>query len=897
MAQSSTAALTPMMEQYKAIKREHPDSFLFFRLGDFYEMFFEDAEQVSRELGLTLTAREAGKGKKVPMCGVPYHAANRYVARLVRKGYKVTICEQMEAPKPGKKIVRREVIRTITPGTVLENSLLHEKTANYITVFHLNEKELGLCVCDVTTGEFKATRTDRADENKLWDELKRLSPAECLISEKILTEALKEKLSSHVSPALTLTPLEDSFFDDDSYRYLCGHFQTRTLDGFGVRVDSVISSCAAALLRYIEKTQKSKSQQIVSISTYALSDFLFMDSSTRRNLELLQTLRDGTGGGEGTLLSVLDRTKTAMGSRLLRSWISQPLLQVERIRGRLSAVEEFFKSSPLRETLRELLKDIYDLERLLSRLVYGTANPRDLIALKNSLGKIPEIRETLKDARSPMLQGLEGALDDLRDVFTLIERAILDDPSPSTKEGSIVKPGYSGEADELRLAKTEGKKWMAKLEAKEKEQTGIKSLKVGFTGVFGYYIEVTKPNLHLVPQNYVRKQTTANGERFLTQELKEMEDKILGAEEKLNALEHDIFQRVRGEVCKQSHRLQQTARALATLDVLSALSEAASAEGYCKPAVTDGNEIVIRAGRHPVVEKVQTDERFVPNDVLMDTDQNQLLLITGPNMAGKSTYLRQTALIVLMAQMGSFVPAESARIGAVDRLFTRVGAHDDLAFGKSTFMVEMVEVANILHNATEKSLAVLDEIGRGTSTYDGLSIAWAVIEFLCEEKGKKPRTLFASHYHELTKLEGRLQGLKNHTVAVKEEGEKIIFLRKIIPGAADRSYGIHVARLAGLPEEVLNRARILLSELEVSRSQTQPSQVSPFPKWGQRGGAEENQEGITPKLSPDQLSFFQEELSRKDLETLLREISSLNLDAITPLEALNFLAQLKKRVG
>lgn len=872
------ANLTPMMQQYLDTKEQYKDCILFFRLGDFYEMFFSDAETASRELEITLTGRDCGLPERAPMCGVPFHAADTYIARLIAKGYKVAVCEQVEDPALAKGIVRREVIRVVTPGTVTDSSMLDDRKNNYLMSIYKNGYYFGVAVVDVTTGDFSATGITWGNTfGKLVDEIAKYSPSEIIANSAFLDDAalagpVRKRFNSYISS------LEDVHFSDEAaYAKFQAKFgeDARTKDGGGLSANA-----AGALLEYLEQTQKVNLEHIQKINLYKSEEFMLLDVSTRRNLELTETMREKSK--KGTLLWVLDRTMTSMGGRTLRRWVEQPLLNLGDIQERLEAVEEFKDKFMVRMELRELLKRVYDVERLMGKVILGSANCRDLIALKNSIGQVPYIKELLSDCSSALAARNNERSDPLEDVYGLIDRAIIDDPPLAVKEGMIIKTGFDPEVDRLRKASTEGKDWVAALEAAEREKTGIKSLKVGFNKVFGYYIEVTKSYFHLVPEGYIRKQTLANCERYITQELKEMEDTILGAEEKVIALEYNIFCDIKARISAEVRRIKETAACTAELDALCSLAEVADREGYCKPSVSVGGKIEIIEGRHPVVEKMLEQGAFVPNDTFLDTEENRLSIITGPNMAGKSTYMRQVALIVLMAQVGSFVPAKSAEIGLADRIFTRVGASDDLAAGQSTFMVEMSEVANILSNATSRSLLILDEIGRGTSTYDGLSIAWAVIEYISDREKVGSRTLFATHYHELTELEGKLTGIKNYCISVKEKGEDIIFLRKIIRGGADGSYGIQVARLAGVPQPVLERARELLKELEdadISKKETRLRR-NRMPIEGQ-------------------LDLFSINSGIKMRSEALEELKALDVSTLTPLDALNVLYRLqqKARIG
>ncbi len=791
-----------MMRQWHSFKRRYRDAIIFFRAGDFYEMFHEDAEIAARELGIALTSRGRERGKPVPLAGVPYHAMETYLAKLVRKGYKVAICEQVEDPKQAKGVVRREVVRVVTPGTLMEESLLEEKSNNYLGAVLVDKGRAGVALADLSTGEFAC---GEFSEEEALNQLTALSPAECLLPAS--AGELAERLRKHLRETF-FNPLPEESFESSTARALLEeHFGVASLEGFGVAELKLGVACAGAVLRYLRETQKGALPHITRLRRLSTKEHMLLDASTLRHLEIIRNLRDGSA--KGTLLEVMDRTATAMGARLLRRWLLSPLTSAERINRRLDAVEELYSDYLLQEELYEALREVYDLERLCSRIASGSANARDLVALKNSLRAVPAIKKLLSGCRSALLREIAAQLHPLEELAEEIDLAIVPEPPASVREGGIIRQGYSEELDKLREAATQGKRWLAELEQRERRRTGIASLKVGYNSVFGYYIQVTKPNLHLVPSDYIRKQTLANAERFVTPELKEKEALILGAEERAAKLEYELFSELREKAASKVEELQSTARALARLDVLLSFARVARERGYVKPEVDEGEVIEIREGRHPVVEVYERE--FVPNDAYLD-GREQILIITGPNMAGKSTYLRQVALIVLLAQVGSFVPASSARIGVVDRIFTRVGASDDLTLGRSTFMVEMQEAANILNNASRRSLVILDEIGRGTSTFDGLSIAWAMVEYLHERIGAK--TLFATHYHHLTELEQLLPRVRNYHIAVKEQGSEIIFLRKIMPGSVDKSYGIHVARLAGLPREVIESATQVLRRLE-----------------------------------------------------------------------------------
>lgn len=799
--------LTPMMQQYLEIKESCKDCILFFRLGDFYEMFFEDAEKVSKELELVLTGKDCGLENRAPMCGIPYHAANSYITRLVNKGYKIAICEQLEDASASKGIVKRGIIKVVTPGTYTDSSFLEDSKNNYIMSLYIDsiKNSVALTFADISTGEFNCTDT-QYDLSIILDEISKYNPKEILIQDN-LDEKICDQIKERFNAAFTR--LSDEIFTTNAEENLSNQFSNFNNTDY----TSILMKSCNGLLRYVIDTQKTALPHINELEYYNIVDYLTIDSNSRRNLELTESLREKSR--KGSLLWVMDKTNTAMGGRQLRKWIEQPLIDKKTIQKRLDSVEELLNNISAHEDLKDALKEIYDIERLVGKISSKSVNAKELISLKNSVEKIPAVKNILSSFKSDLLNNMYSNLDELKDIYEILDEAILDNPSISVKEGNLIKEGYNKEIDELKTAKAHGKEWIASLESNEKDVTGIKSLKVGYNKVFGYYIEVTKTNLNLIPEGrYIRKQTLANAERFITPELKEMEDKILGAEEKLVNLEYEIFIQVREKIEAQVDRMQVTAKIIAELDCLSSLSTIALENNYIKPEITNSEELFIEEGRHPVVEKMIPSGNFVANDTHINTSNEQLLLITGPNMAGKSTFMRQVALIVLMAQIGSFVPAKKAVIAVCDKIFTRIGASDDLAAGKSTFMVEMWEVSNILKNATNKSLILLDEVGRGTSTYDGLSIAWSVIEYISGNSKLKCKTLFATHYHELTKLEGILEGVKNYSVSVKEMGSDIVFLRKIVRGGADQSYGIEVAKLAGLPEEVINRAKHILERIE-----------------------------------------------------------------------------------
>lgn len=873
---------TPMMRQYLEIKKEYREYILFYRLGDFYEMFFEDAQTVSKELQLTLTGKNCGVEERAPMCGVPYHAVEGYLNKLVQKGYKVAICEQVEDPKTAKGIVKREVIRIVTPGTNTDSRALEESKNNYIMCVVCLADKYGISIADVSTGDYFATEVD--SERKLLDEINKYGPAEIVCNEAfymsgIDLEDVKNRLNICVSS------LESWYFSEDiAIGILKEHFHIQNLAGIGLNDFFCGSIAAGVLLKYLYETQKNSLSHMTSIHPYVTGKFMVIDSSTRRNLELAETLREKTK--RGSLLWVLDKTKTAMGARMLRSCLEQPLIEKNEIERRLAAVEEMKEHVITREELREYLNAVYDLERLITRITYQTANPKDLLALKNSLKILPPILSLLTEFKSPLLQEVTDSLDALEDVSLLIENGIDEDAPLLVHDGGIIREHYNAEVDRLRSARTESKTWLAQLEAKEREQTGIKNLKIKYNKVFGYYLEVTNSYKDMVPDYFTRKQTLANAERYITPKLKELEDVILGAEDKLTVLEYELFREIRDLVAKQVVRIQQTAKSIAKLDMFSSLAYVAEQNRYCKPKLNEKGVIDIKGGRHPVVEKMIHNEMFISNDTYLDNKKQRISIITGPNMAGKSTYMRQTALIVLMAQIGSFVPADSANIGIVDRIFTRVGASDDLASGQSTFMVEMTEVANILRNATSNSLLVLDEIGRGTSTFDGLSIAWAVVEHISNPKLLGAKTLFATHYHELTELEGKLDNVSNYCIAVKEKGDDIVFLRKIVPGGADKSYGIQVARLAGLPESVLSRAKAIVEELSDMDISGLAKNISMDAACAKKKKAK------LDEVDMAQISFFD---TVKD-DDIIEELRVMDISNLTPIEALNKLYGLQNKI-
>lgn len=872
---------TPMMQHYLKTHAEYKDCILFYRLGDFYEMFFDDAKVVSKELELTLTGKSCGAEERAPMCGIPYHAAETYLTRLVKKGYKVAICEQVEDPKLAKGMVKREVTRVVTPGTTLNAQALDETKNNYIMCIAYIGDHYGISSADITTGDYYVTEVD--SERKLLDEVNKYQPTEIICNEAFYISGIDiDDMKNRMG--IVIYSLDAWYFSDETAQMtLKDHFKVRDLEGLGLAdYDSGVVA-AGALLKYLYETQKTTLSNLVAIHPYTTGKFMIIDSSTRRNLELVETLREKQK--RGSLLWVLDKTRTAMGARTLRSFVEQPLIERTEIEERYDAIDEFNTNAITREEIREYLNPVYDLERLITRVTYQTANPRDLIAFRNSIHMLPPIKTLMSDFQSPLLKRLYEQLDTLDELYELIERSITEEPPLTLHDGGILKEGYNEEVDRLRKAKTDGKSWLADLEAKEREKTGIKNLKIKYNKVFGYYLEVTNSFKDLVPDYFTRKQTLANAERFITPELKELEDVILGAEDKLIVLEYELFREVRQKVADEVVRIQKTAKAVAQIDVFASLATVAEQNNYCRPKLNEKGLIDIKDGRHPVVERMIQNEMFVANDTYLDNGSNRVSIITGPNMAGKSTYMRQSALIVLMAQIGSFVPAKSAKIGIVDRIFTRVGASDDLASGQSTFMVEMSEVANILRNATSNSLLILDEIGRGTSTFDGLSIAWAVVEHISNPRLLGAKTLFATHYHELTELEGKLNSVNNYCIAVKEKGDDIVFLRKIVKGGADKSYGIQVAKLAGVPDNVIERAKEIVEELSNNDITEIVQNIS----------AEGSSKRSKPKLDEvdlEQISL----LDTMDNDTILNELKELDLGQMTPIEAMNKLYELQNKV-
>ena len=874
MSENKNKEFSPMMQRYLETKEQYKDCILFYRLGDFYEMFFDDAITAARELEITLTGKDCGQEERAPMAGVPHHAAEMYISRLIAKGYKVAICEQLEDPKNAKGIVKRGVIRVVTPGTIVESNMLEERKNNYIMSIFKSGIYFGISVCDISTGEFYAAEIkDNNNFPQLLDEIARYTPSELVINSNLAdcTEEMskiRERFNTYI------TRFQDKFFDSKpdiiKLRFNLVDTNQKPIENIEERSFAVAS--INALIEYIEQTQMTSLDHINKITIYQISKYMSLDMNARRNLEITEKMRDKSK--KGTLLWVLDKTSTSMGGRHLRRWLNDPLIDTLEINRRLEAVKELKENIMLRGDVIDNLKKVYDIERLAGKMAYGNANARDMITLKNSLARLPEVKTVLQTTESPMLKNIYENLDELQDIYELIEKSIVDDPPMTVKDGGIIKMGYDEEVDKLKTATTEGKNWIIQLEAEEKEKTGIKNLKVGFNKVFGYFIEVTKSNLEQVPERYIRKQTLTNAERYITEELKNLENQILGAEEKVVNLEYDLFTKIREEIAQNVIRLQKTATMISTLDVLASFAQVAEDMNYCMPQVDNSGIIDIKGGRHPVIEKMLGAGEFVENDTYLDKDENRLSIITGPNMAGKSTYMRQVALITLMAQVGSFVPAEEAKIGVVDKIFTRVGASDDLSMGQSTFMVEMMEVATILKEATPNSLVILDEIGRGTSTYDGLSIAWAVAEYIANKEKCGAKTLFATHYHELTELEEKIEGVKNYSIAVKEKGEDIIFLRKIVRGGTDESYGIHVARLAGVPKLVTEEANKILKSLERKNILT--------------GKKEEKKDKKQVEGQFDMYNF--------KLAEIAHEIDKINLNELTPIDALNTLVKIKEKM-
>ena len=885
LEEQDLSKLSPMMQHYLQTKKEYPGCILFYRLGDFYEMFFEDAEIASRELELTLTGKSCGLPERAPMCGVPFHAVDSYLTRLVEKGYKAAICEQVEDPRTAKGMVKREVIRIVTPGTNLDMDSIEEGKNNFIfCILYSRQGKSGISVADVTTGEFYMTETE--GDRKIYDEIVRYSPSEIICNESFMLSGLdltdlQERLG------IIINTLGAHYFDENAAeKIISEHFHVSSLIALGMDDKRAGSTAAGALLKYLYDTQKNSLSNITGISVYASGKYMLLDSSTRRNLELTETMREKKK--RGSLLWVLDRTGTAMGARKLHQMIEQPLVDRELIEKRLDAVDMLCQNTVDRDEIREYLQPVYDLERLMTRVSYGTANPRDLIALRGSLSMFAPIRQVLEDFEGGLLSELRDDMDDFRDLVDLLNRSILDEPPLQVKEGGIIRGGFDADIDRLREAKTQGRQWLMNLEAEDQLRTGIKNLRIKYNKVFGYYFEVTNSFKNMVPSDYMRKQTLVGSERYTSEKLKSLEDTILNAEDKLNTLEYDKFCEIRDTVGGQISGIQKAARALAMLDALCSLSLVAERGHYARPSINDKGYIKIKEGRHPVVEKMLQGE-FISNDTVLDGKKNAIAIITGPNMAGKSTYMRQVALICLMAQIGSFVPAASADLCVVDRIFTRVGASDDLGSGQSTFMVEMNEVANILRNATPASLLILDEIGRGTSTYDGLSIAWSVIEHISNKKFLGAKTLFATHYHELTELEGKIDNVSNYCVAVKEKGDDIVFLRKIIKGGADKSYGIQVAKLAGLPDIVIDRAKELLDQLTDSDITEKIQNIET--KAGQSTGKAKKVRHYDD-VDLGQMSLFETVTD----EDVLKELRDIDISNLTPLDALNTLYRLQTEI-
>ena len=876
------AELTPMMQQYLKTKEEYPDCILFYRLGDFYEMFFEDALTVTKELEITLTGKSCGLEERAPMCGVPYHSVEGYLNKLVSKGYKVAICEQVEDPKQAKGLVKREVTRIVTPGTNLAITE-DEKSNHYLMCIAYFSGKTGLSIADVTTGDYYLTEVDT--NKKILDEIMKYSPKEIISNDAFFVSGIDlEELKGRMG--ISIYTLDPHYFDEENCRKcLTQHFKTNNLQGLGLEDFPVGLIGAGALLQYLYETQKTSLAHFTHLHPYINNTYMLLDSSTRRNLELCETMREKQK--RGSLLWILDKTKTAMGGRLLRTWLEQPLLDKKEIEKRLDSVEELCRYPVIREEIREYLQPIYDLERLLSKVSFQTANPRDLIAFRNSLDMLPAIKTIGQDLKTGYFKEIFSSMDTLEDLSTLLQNSIEEEPPIAIKEGSIIKNGFHKQVDELREAKIKGKNWLADLEEEDRQRTGIKNLKIKYNKVFGYYFEVTNSFKDMVPDDYIRKQTLANAERYTTAKLKEMEDTILNAEDKLYALEYELFCEVRASIYSEIERIQKTAKAIAILDTLASLSYIAEQNHYVRPLLNEKGIIDIKEGRHPVVEKMISNDMFIHNDTYLDNQKHCVSIITGPNMAGKSTYMRQTALIVLMAQIGSFVPASSAKIGIVDRIFTRVGASDDLASGQSTFMVEMYEVANILRNATSNSLLILDEIGRGTSTFDGLSIAWAVIEHISNKKLLGAKTLFATHYHELTELEGKINNVNNYCIAVKEQGDDIVFLRKIVKGGADQSYGIQVARLAGVPEMVIQRAKDIVNQL-TDNDITEKVQSIQIPV---QGNTKQKVKHLD-EVDLTQISLFD---TVKE-EDIIKELMEIEISTLTPLDALNTLYQFQNKL-
>lgn len=880
------------MELYKQVKKQHEDAILLCRVGDFYEAFYEDAELISKLLEIALTSRNQKNQKTPPppMAGIPHHALDSYLYKLVNAGHKVAILDQTEDAKLAKeenRLVKRDVVRIVTPGTVTDPKVLEHKSNNYLlSIYHQKEK-YGIAVADLSTGEFKVTELE--DESRLWAEIHRFSPKECLFSEGFEDPEMFEQIKLELKASVNFLP-EWRFDYDTARSELLNHFETITLEGYGCENLPVAISAAGALIYYLHETQKQEVEHILSVQTYTLDDFMVLDADTQRNLELTTSIRDGST--KGTLLEVLDQTVTSMGARKLRQCLLQPLLDEKNINERLTAVDELKTQINLQEEIREALEQMSDIERLITRISLGSVNGRDMVSLKDSLELIPAVKQHLENCQSSMLMSLNEELHPMLELVEMIHLGIHPDPPATIKEGGVINDGYNAELDELREIAGQGRAWMAKLQDEERKRSGITSLKIGFNQVFGYYIEVTKPNLNMVPEHYIRKQTLTNSERFITPELKEQEAKVLNAEDRIQTLEYDLFCDIRDEVAKSTEHIQKIAAALSMIDVIANFAYCASRYNYVKPTVSESDEIIIRDGRHPVVEQIFTQEGFVPNDTLLNCSEEQLHIITGPNMSGKSTYLRQTALIVLLAQIGCFVPASAAKVGLVDKIFTRVGASDNLVMGQSTFLVEMNETANILNNATPKSLVILDEVGRGTSTFDGLSIAWAVSEHLLDEKRMGAKTLFATHYHELVELASKYKRAKNYNVAVHEDGEKVTFLRKVVAGGADQSYGIHVARLAGLPRSVIVRAQQILEVLEQHNLSVETDGVANRPQKADQKIPRPKRRITRKTLQSDSLQMA---LFTPKTHPLIDEIRQLELSQITPLDAVNILYDLKAK--
>ncbi|WP_077367586.1 DNA mismatch repair protein MutS [Anaerosalibacter sp. Marseille-P3206] len=865
--------LTPMMKQYTSVKSKYNDCILFFRLGDFYEMFFEDALKASKELEITLTKRECGQKEKAPMCGVPYHAADSYISKLIEKGYKVAICEQLEDPATAKGIVKRDVIRVITPGTIMDSKVLDEKTNNYLASVFMDDKGVGISYVDISTGELYTTEFKGNIKNNsiaLLDELGKIIPSEIIVNSIVYeNQKLKKTIENKINPYIAKYRDEDISYKS-SNESIMKYFDKNSIDCFkdiNGKVHSVVST--GILLDYLQDTQKMTTNHINNISYYSIDNYMALDLNTRINLEINETIRGKEK--KGSLIWLLDKTSTAMGGRLLKRWLEQPLLNIKDIEYRLDIIETFTDDIILMDEIKGYLKDIYDLERIMGKIAYGNCNGRDLICLKNSIEVLPSLKQRLMSTANSKLIQLGESIDPLNDLYILIDNSIVDDPPITIKDGGIIKPDFNSEISELRDISTHGKEWLAKLEDTEKQKTGIKTLKIGYNKVFGYYIDVTKSYLNLVPEYYIRKQTLSNSERYITPELKEMEAKILGAEEKLVELEYEVFIQVRDMIKNEMERVQMVSKIIAKIDGLNSLSQVAYTNNYVRPELNNDGIIEIKNGRHPVVEKMLKETMFVPNDTYLNRDKQRVLIITGPNMAGKSTYMRQVAIITLMAQVGSFVPAEYANIGVVDRIFTRIGASDNLSQGESTFMVEMNEVSNIIQNATKDSLIILDEVGRGTSTFDGLSIAWSVIEYIANNI--KAKTLFATHYHELTKLEEDMEGIVNYNILVEEKGEEIIFLRKIVRGGTDRSYGIEVARLAGINDSIIKRAREILKSIENQKN----NNIT----------IKESDNDVSTETSLEQISFFD-----NNNKKFIDKIKNIDVIKLTPMDTMNILYDL-----